>query len=112
MASNIGYSVHRGSDVFFDFPCGTCQGNDKNIEAEFYCDQCTTFLCGKCMKHHKRLFQKHATLGKESISKWPVSNATSDVLDRCRIHIDRTLETFCEDHNELLCTVCHIYNHQ
>ncbi|KAH3727030.1 hypothetical protein DPMN_052955 [Dreissena polymorpha] len=28
------------------------------------------------------------------------------------MHTDRKLDAFCEDHGELLCHVCHIYNHQ
>ncbi|XP_052246680.1 E3 ubiquitin-protein ligase arc-1-like [Dreissena polymorpha] len=112
MASNFESSIHTGSDLFFDFLCFTCQGNDKTTEAEFYCEDCSKVYCGKCLEYHNFLYQKHATLDKKKISKWPVTNSTFDVLEQCQVHKDRKLEIFCEDHSELMCTVCDMYNHR
>ncbi|XP_052215866.1 uncharacterized protein LOC127834233 isoform X3 [Dreissena polymorpha] len=112
MASNFETSIHRGSDLFFDFSCYTCKGNDRNTEAEFYCEDCCKIYCGKCLEHHNFLYQKHVTLDKKNFSKWPVSDATFDVLEQCEVHKNRKLETFCEDHSALMCTVCHVYNHK
>ncbi|KAH3809555.1 hypothetical protein DPMN_137928 [Dreissena polymorpha] len=112
MASNFETSIHRGSDLFFDFSCNTCKGNDRNTEAEFYCRDCSKVYCGKCSEYHNFLYQKHVTLDKKNISKWPVSDATFDVREQCQVHKDRKLETFCEDHSELMCAVCHVYSHK
>ncbi|KAH3854418.1 E3 ubiquitin-protein ligase arc-1-like [Dreissena polymorpha] len=112
MASNFESSIYRGSDLFFDFSRFTCLGNDRNTEAEVYCKDCSKVYCGKCLEYHNFLYQKHATLDKKNISKWPVSNATIDALEQCQVHKDRKLETFCEDHSELMCTVCHVYKHK
>ncbi|KAH3820466.1 hypothetical protein DPMN_122212, partial [Dreissena polymorpha] len=106
MASNFESSIHRGSD----FPCFTCQENDRNTESEFYCEECSKFFCDKCMEHHNYLFKKHATLSKENISQWPSPNA--DDLEKCQKHKKEKLTGFCEDHSELICHVCHVYNHK
>ncbi|KAH3873523.1 uncharacterized protein LOC127869030 [Dreissena polymorpha] len=109
MATYFSSSIRKGSDVFFEFPCITCQGNDRNTEALFYCTECSKAYCGKCVEHHNVLYMKHAIMGKEAISKWSVTNV--DASERCQEH-KQELTGFCEDHKELLCHVCHVYNHQ
>ncbi|XP_052251792.1 uncharacterized protein LOC127858625 isoform X2 [Dreissena polymorpha] len=110
MASNFDSSIHGGSDLFFDFSCLACQENDRNTEAEFYCEECSKLFCGTCVKLHDTLFKKHATLGKGNINQWPDTNV--DALEQCQEHKKQQLTGFCEDHNQLICHVCHIYNHQ
>ncbi|XP_052215630.1 uncharacterized protein LOC127834081 isoform X2 [Dreissena polymorpha] len=112
MASNFETSINRGSDLFFDFSCYTCKGNDRTTEAEFYCEDCSKVYCGTCLEYHNFLYQKHVTLDKKNFSNWPVSDSTFDVLEQCKVHKDRKLEILCEDHSELMCTVCHVYNHK
>ncbi|XP_052249003.1 uncharacterized protein LOC127856869 isoform X2 [Dreissena polymorpha] len=108
MASYLESSINKGSD--FDFSCFTCQENERNTEAEFYCEECAKFFCGKCVKLHNSLFKKHATLGKVNISQWPENNVDSQEL--CQEHKKEKLTGFCEDHSELICHACHINNHQ
>ncbi|XP_052251093.1 uncharacterized protein LOC127858165 [Dreissena polymorpha] len=110
MASNLESSIYKESDSLFDFSCFTCQENDKNTEAEFYCEKCSKLYCGKCLELHNSLFKKHATLGKKNISQWPQANV--DALEQCQKHKTEKLTGFCEDHNQLICHNCHINNHQ
>ncbi|KAH3816329.1 uncharacterized protein LOC127832272 [Dreissena polymorpha] len=110
MASNFESSIQRGSDLFFDFPCFTCQENDRNTEAAFYCPQCSKFYCCNCVEHHNNLYKKHSTLGKDKINIWP--EATVDLQEQCREHKGEKLTALCEDHNQLLCHVCHIHTHK
>ncbi|KAH3707847.1 hypothetical protein DPMN_067265 [Dreissena polymorpha] len=109
MASNFDSSIHGGSDLFFDFSCFYCQENDRNTEAEFYCEKCSQFYCQKCVELHNTLFKKHGIFGKENISQWPNTNV--DAQEQCQEH-KKELTGFCEDHSELICHVCHINNHQ
>ncbi|KAH3707974.1 hypothetical protein DPMN_067412 [Dreissena polymorpha] len=62
------------------------------------------------MELHNTLFKKHANLGKKNISQWPETNV--DSLEQCQEHKKEKLTGFCEGHNQLICHVCHIYNHQ
>ncbi|XP_052239446.1 uncharacterized protein LOC127850451 [Dreissena polymorpha] len=109
MASKFESSIHRGSDLFFDFSCFTCQENDRNTEAEFYCEECSKCYCNKCVEPHNYLFKKHAILSKENISKWPETNVAEQ--EKCQEHKKEKLTIFCEDHSQLICHVCHVHNH-
>ncbi|XP_052223163.1 E3 ubiquitin-protein ligase TRIM33-like [Dreissena polymorpha] len=110
MASNMDSSINKGSDLVIEFSCFSCQENGSNIEAEFYCLECSTFYCSKCVEHHNVLNKKHAILGKEYISQWPESNVGD--LEQCQQHRKEKLTGFCEDHSELICHACRINNHQ
>ncbi|XP_052274046.1 E3 ubiquitin-protein ligase TRIM33-like [Dreissena polymorpha] len=110
MASNLESSINRGSDLFFDFACFPCQENDRNTEADVYCEECSKLYCNKCVEHHNLLYKKHAILGKKQISKWP--RITVDEQEQCQEHKKEKLTIFCEDHRQLICQVCHVRNHK
>ncbi|KAH3871588.1 uncharacterized protein LOC127868527 [Dreissena polymorpha] len=114
MASNADFdsSVHKGSDLIHDYCCSTCEEDDVSKEAEFHCEKCAKFFCNVCVKLHNLLHRKHTVAGKQDISKWPVAKAIEDTLEQCQKHKDEKLKLFCEVHQQILCTVCHVYNHQ
>ncbi|KAH3848948.1 uncharacterized protein LOC127874096 [Dreissena polymorpha] len=109
MASNLESSINRGSDLFFDFACFPCQENDRNTEADVYCEECSKLYCNKCVEHHNLLYKKHAILSKKNISRWP--RITVDEQEQCQEHKKEKLTIFCEDHSQLICHVCHVHNH-
>ncbi|KAH3792187.1 hypothetical protein DPMN_145678, partial [Dreissena polymorpha] len=43
---------------------------------------------------------------------WPVSTMLDDTLELCEEHRTEKLTMFCEDHEKLLCHVCHLRNHK
>ncbi|KAH3720666.1 hypothetical protein DPMN_063569 [Dreissena polymorpha] len=111
MASNFESSIDKGSDLFFDFSCVTCQDNERiYTEADYYCEECSRFYCSKCVEHHNYIYKKHAILGKKSISQWPETNVRA--LEKCQKHKTEKLTVFCEDHSQMICQVCHVHNHQ
>ncbi|KAH3880214.1 hypothetical protein DPMN_004124 [Dreissena polymorpha] len=110
MASNVESSIEKGCDVIYDFSCLTCQENDRNSEAAFYCEECSKFFCCNCVELHNTLFKRHELLGRNHISQWPKTNV--DELEICQEHTKERLTGFCEDHLELICHVCHLHNHK
>ncbi|XP_052222321.1 uncharacterized protein LOC127838542 [Dreissena polymorpha] len=110
MAPNMESSIQRGSDLLFDFSCFTCKENDRNTEAEIYCEDCSKLYCSKCEEHHNYLYKKHTILSKQNISQWPETDVNE--LEQCQEHMREKLTGFCEDHSQLICHVCHINNHQ
>lgn len=114
MASNAGFesSVLKGSDLIHDYCCSTCEEDDVNKEAEFHCEKCVKFYCNACVKLHNQLHRQHSVAGRHDIAKWPIANAIDDILEQCIEHKDEKLKLFCEDHQRILCTVCHVYNHK
>ncbi|KAH3794137.1 RING finger domain and kelch repeat-containing protein DDB_G0271372-like [Dreissena polymorpha] len=112
MASNFEASISKGSDLIYDYSCEICEENEINKQADMYCEKCSKCYCSSCVQHHNQLFKKHTVFGREDLTKWPVTKATYDPIELCREHKGRKMEVFCEDHNELLCTVCHLQNHK
>ncbi|KAH3848920.1 hypothetical protein DPMN_091305 [Dreissena polymorpha] len=110
MASKMENSINRGSDLFFDFACFPCQENDRNIEADVYCEECSKLYCNKCVEYHNLLYKKHAIVSKKQISKWPETNVGEQ--EQCQEHKKEKLTIYCEDHSQLICQVCHLHNHK
>ncbi|XP_052282936.1 uncharacterized protein LOC127879894 isoform X1 [Dreissena polymorpha] len=80
--------------------------------ADFYCETCVKFYCGKCIGMHSQLFIKHAPYGRGDLKKWPVAKQVEDFLLKCDVHKDKNIELFCDNHIELCCTNCAILNHR
>ena len=112
MASNLEGSIYSGSDLIHDFSCDSCEENENNKLADFYCEKCLKFYCNTCLQHHNQLYKKHDIFGRNYLNKWPVAKASEDLHEYCLEHKDKKLEVFCEDHGDLLCAVCHIYRHK
>ncbi|KAH3863912.1 uncharacterized protein LOC127866676 [Dreissena polymorpha] len=100
------------SDSVYDFNCTTCEENDLNTNALFYCDKCSKFYCHFCVGLHNQLMKKHTVLGRENMKIWPVSKTTVQPVAQCKQHKNETITSFCEDHDSLLCHVCHVYYHK
>ncbi|KAH3717258.1 uncharacterized protein LOC127855710 [Dreissena polymorpha] len=112
MATFSQSTVDKGSDSFIDFCCSPCHEHKTVQWAEFYCDNCVTFYCAKCINLHSQLFGKHVTYGRGDTSKWPVSKEVEDFLLKCDLHTDKHLEMYCNDHSQLCCTNCAFLNHR
>ncbi|XP_052227298.1 uncharacterized protein LOC127842025 isoform X2 [Dreissena polymorpha] len=110
MASNMESSINIGSESFFGFSCFTCQEDDKNTKADFYCEECYKFYCSKCVEDHNYLYKKHLILDKKNISQWRETYVIQ--LEQCQEHKKEKLTGFCEDHSQLICHACHVHNHQ
>ncbi|KAH3749124.1 hypothetical protein DPMN_183615 [Dreissena polymorpha] len=112
MATFSQSTIDKGSKIFQDVLCSTCE--DKKLEntADFYCESCVKFYCGKCIDMHSQLFSKHAPFGRGDMKKWPVPKKVEDFILKCDVHTDKNLEMFCSEHSELCCTNCAFLNHR
>lgn len=97
-------SVYKTSDEFYDHLCSICDENNTKSEALFCCNICKTLMCVSCKQLHSQLYKNHNVLDKEKVDQWIVQNALS--TDMCETHNNKSLEMFCEDHDELCCYVC------
>ncbi|KAH3813863.1 hypothetical protein DPMN_142333 [Dreissena polymorpha] len=102
-------TINKGSDVFQDFLCSTCEYKKM---AEFYCGSCVKFYCGNCIFIHSQLFIKHAPVGRGDMKKWPVAKKVEDILLKCDVHKEENLKMFCNDHRELCCSYCVLLFHR
>ncbi|XP_052251363.1 uncharacterized protein LOC127858347 [Dreissena polymorpha] len=88
--------------------CSQCKERSLEIEADYYCKKCHTFYCGTCTDHHSHggWFNKKYLYGKHKIHKWPVSKKMEDILLKCEVHEDENLTAFCNEHDQLCCSIC------
>ena len=72
----------------------------KEVDACKYCQECNTYFCNKCEKHHSEIFKSHHVF---QIDK----NADELFTGFCQEKDHRNkLEFICKDHNILCCAVC------
>ncbi|XP_052235087.1 uncharacterized protein LOC127847292 isoform X2 [Dreissena polymorpha] len=112
MATFSQSTFDKGSDIVQDFLCSNCEEKKLDNTADFYCDICVKFYCGKCIGMHRQLFTKHAPFGRGDMKKWPVTKMVEDFLLKCDVHKDKKLEMVCSEHSELCCTSCAFLNHR
>ncbi|KAH3749769.1 hypothetical protein DPMN_184282 [Dreissena polymorpha] len=110
MATFSQSTIDKGSDIYQDFLCSTCEEKKLDAMANFYCESCVKFNCGKCICINSQLFTKHVPFGRGDMKKSPVTKKVQDFLLKCDYNKDKELELFCDEHSELCCTHCAFLN--
>ncbi|WAR04270.1 hypothetical protein MAR_019639, partial [Mya arenaria] len=102
-------SLINASDEIHDYSCSVCKDNNLNIEAKYFCGDCSKYYCDKCLIFHAKIHQRHVVLGRKYVAKWM---GHGDALVTCDLHPPKVLELLCEDHAELCCSHCVPLNHR
>jgi len=105
-------TLEYGSDMVYDFTCHSCQDEKKNIEANFFCQDCSQCFCDTCVKHHSKILKRHAVLGRKDVDKWSTDTALVGPLVRCDSHPGEIHKLYCGDHRRLCCPVCISVDHK
>ncbi|KAH3878489.1 hypothetical protein DPMN_002385 [Dreissena polymorpha] len=63
-----------------DFLCSTCEDKKLENSADYYCEACIKFYCGKCINMHRQLFTKHVPFERGDMKKLPVAKEVEDFL--------------------------------
>ncbi len=86
--------------------CDSCIRNGEQIIAKLRCKQCGNNLCKTCCKFiHERV----KTFASHSIVELGAANTKVDPKDEpgnCVVHIDKPIELYCFDHEQLGCCFC------
>ncbi|KAH3824551.1 hypothetical protein DPMN_126388 [Dreissena polymorpha] len=105
------FNIEKGSDMVKDFLCSTCEEQELDESADYYCGSCKKCYCCKCIHMHSQLFIKHSPYGRGDMKKWPVAKKVEDFLIKCDVHKEKNLEILCKDHSQLCCNFCVLLNH-
>ena len=87
--------------------CEPCKRVNERKIALFYCSNCDEKLCKSCYSYmHSRITQylNHSVTG--IIATHSILPSSNDV-DHCIIHKNKSVRFFCFDHEELSCSVCY-----
>ncbi|WAR04384.1 TRI33-like protein [Mya arenaria] len=102
-------SVSNAGDEIHDFSCSVCKDDNLNIEAEYFCGDCSKYYCDTCLTFHAKLLKHHVVLGRKDVDMWV---GQGDALVACALHPPKVIELLCEDHDELCCHLCVSLNHR
>ena len=72
----------------------------KDIDAISYCHECKSFMCNKCLNHHRELFEDH--------NQYNLDKEIQEIfIDTCKEekHL-QIYEFYCKNHNSLCCAAC------
>ncbi|XP_060573341.1 uncharacterized protein LOC132731221 [Ruditapes philippinarum] len=109
------------SDEDLQIYCQPCDKKGTRHPTHGYCTDCKEHLCETCFQAHKinKFTKRHTFLDATSMAKvlqqlsTPTHTGQSDVLTSpCHKHPQEMIKFYCNDHTELLCSVCVTLEHQ
>ena len=106
-------SIIASSDEVIQHTCGPCNDDGETKDAKYLCDFCKVYLCFDCRNDHKRfkatknhsIVSAHSTQGTDSKTK-----STFRIL--CGCDQKRSVEVYCEKHDEVICPTCKTIKHR
>ncbi|XP_053376458.1 uncharacterized protein LOC128547516 [Mercenaria mercenaria] len=99
------------SEETFDMLCSACKEQNINKEAEKYCVDCRDYYCSECLKLHSSLpaLKGHKLLGKEAGQSRQLPMVPTE---RCERHDFKTVDMFCQNHDQIGCGTCIAVDHR
>ncbi|XP_060577348.1 uncharacterized protein LOC132734590 [Ruditapes philippinarum] len=98
-------SFTQDSDEVQEMFCEHCDKHDKHyVSAEGFCEECFEYLCGTCLKFHKRLLVSHTIKDKDNMPQ-------DFCLEKCSVHQDELVKFYCQACNKFACTECKTQDH-
>ncbi|XP_060561363.1 transcription intermediary factor 1-beta-like [Ruditapes philippinarum] len=85
--------------------CEHCDKHDKQyVPAEGFCEDCVEYLCGICLKFHKRYMPTHTTKDNDNMPQ-------DFCLEKCSVHQDELVKFYCQACKKFACTECKTQDH-
>ncbi|XP_061180241.1 E3 ubiquitin-protein ligase TRIM33-like [Saccostrea echinata] len=87
--------------------CEVCERENEKEKAVNYCLSCCEALCDNCTTYHRknRVSCDHKICRFDEMENLPeLSKISTNIL--CTKHKDRSIELFCNDHEEPCCAMC------
>ncbi|XP_060576931.1 uncharacterized protein LOC132734243 [Ruditapes philippinarum] len=105
IGSDFSTSFTQDSDEVQEMFCEHCDKHDKQyVPAEGFCEECFEYLCGTCVKFHKRLLVSHTIKDKDNMPQ-------DFCLEKCSVHQDELVKFYCQACKKFACTECKTQDH-
>ncbi|XP_060572862.1 uncharacterized protein LOC132730833 [Ruditapes philippinarum] len=102
---DLGASFTQDSDEVQEMFCEHCDKHDKQyVPAEGFCEECFEYLCGTCVKFHKRYMVSHTIKDKDNMPQ-------DFCLEKCSVHQDELVKFYCQACKKFACTDCKTQDH-
>ena len=95
--------------------CQPCSDDGESVEADGFCQNCQEYLCGTCIKHHRKviLSKHHTILDKANM---PTNVAPQGIkqlcTETCHQHKLELIKYYCKDHDVVGCRNCMVIDHK
>ncbi|XP_060554571.1 E3 ubiquitin-protein ligase TRIM33-like [Ruditapes philippinarum] len=98
-------SFTQDSDEVQEMFCEHCDKHDKQyVPAEGFCEECFEYLCGTCLKFHKRYMVSHTIKNKNNMPQ-------DFCLEKCFVHQDELVKFYCQACKKFACYECKTLDH-
>ncbi|XP_060558703.1 E3 ubiquitin-protein ligase TRIM33-like [Ruditapes philippinarum] len=98
-------SLTQDSDEVQEMFCEHCDKHDKQyVPAEGFCEDCFEYLCGTCLKFHKRYMVSHTIKDKNNMPQ-------DFCLEKCFVHQDELVKFYCQACKKFACPECKTQDH-
>ena len=91
--------------------CTFCQKSNKAVEAKHWCKTCVESMCDDCRSYHSYvpILQSHKIVSLSDLGKLKYD---IEIDEPCPLHKGKYFEVFCEDHDQLCCSICFATKHK
>ena len=91
--------------------CMFCLRNNEKVEAKHWCKTCIETVCDNCKSFHSRVpsLQNHKIV---SLTNARDLNNDIEIDEPCPLHKGKYFEVFCQDHDQLCCSICFATKHR
>ena len=91
--------------------CDPCLIEDETVPGEFYCTDCSEYLCNNCARVHRKskTSKHHKLLCRDEMPKKKLTTVQEKF---CSKHSVELIKYFCENHEQLCCSVCVTLDHR
>lgn len=83
--------------------CDPCKFEQAESKAQGFCQKCREYLCEKCEQFHRK-FQ--ATRGHKIVHGVLMPKPVKTSMTACEYHGNNSVEFFCKDHSDVICSEC------
>ncbi|XP_063420294.1 uncharacterized protein LOC134705505 [Mytilus trossulus] len=90
--------------------CAGCQRYNENINAVYWCSDCTEPVCKPCGRVHERMYPPHNVLPMTDIKQ--LSSSLLTLSKNCNNHPDQKIVLYCFQHDKVICGLCVPVSHQ
>ena len=99
------------SDDIDSIQCDPCLIEDETVPGEFYCTDCSEYLCNNCARVHRKskTSRHHKLLCRDEMPKKKLTTVDEKF---CSKHSVELIKYFCENHEQLCCSVCVTLDHR
>ena len=98
---------HNLSEEYVDVKCTTCAKKNRVKQAQKYCIDCKKNLCKDCVEIHIEHIEGHTLVDGHGDDE-----EVNVLTEKCEKHTDELIKLYCEDHDELVCSICALLEHR